>query len=290
MKLSIVTPSYNQAQFIERTIHSVKNQETDGFNIEHVIYDGGSNDGTVDILKKYQSNIKWVSKKDNGQADAVNQGIAATDGEIIGWLNSDDIYYPDAFIKVMRFFKEHPEVDVVYGKASHIDKDDVEFESYPTESWDFDRLQFHCIICQPALFFRRSVVGRFGSLNAALNYCMDYEYWLRLAKGGAKFYYLEEKLAGSRMYADNKTLGSRVKVHHEINDMFKEAFGSVPDRWLFNYAHAKIDENNDKTTAPKLYTFKVAYCSILSALKWNGSVTKAMREMTFNWLRDSFKK
>jgi len=284
MKISIITPSYNQGQYIERTIESVNVQRQSNFEIEHVVFDGGSTDNTVAILKKHEALLKWVSKKDKGQTDAVNQGILATDGEIIGWLNSDDIYYPDAVAKAVKYFNENPEVEVVYGKASHIDENDVEFESYPTEPWDFDRLQFHCIICQPALFFRRSVVNRFGTLDETLNYCMDYEYWLRLAKGGAKFAYLEEKLAGSRMYAENKTLGSRVKVHIEINDMFKEKFGVVPDRWLYNFAHAKTDAKYDKLIQPQKYTLIVALTSLWAAISWNKKVTKAMCKMTWDWV------
>lgn len=94
MKVSIVTPSYNQGQFIERTLQSVASQTAPGVAIEHVVFDGGSTDDTVAILKRFSPPVRWVSKKDKGQTDAVNQGICATDGEIIGWLNSDDIYYP----------------------------------------------------------------------------------------------------------------------------------------------------------------------------------------------------
>ena len=286
MKISIITPSYNQGQFIERTIESVNTQRQPDFDLQHVVFDGGSTDNTVTILKKHEAFLNWVSKKDKGQTDAVNQGIVATDGEIIGWLNSDDIYYPDAVAKVVKFFNENPEVDVVYGKASHIDENDVEFESYPTEPWDFDRLQFHCIICQPALFFRRSVVNQFGTLNESLNYCMDYEYWLRLAKGGAKFAYLEEKLAGSRMYAENKTLGSRVKVHIEINDMFKEKFGITPDRWLVNYAHAKADEKFDRKQ--KIYVLSVSIHALLASVKWNKKITKYLINLIIDWNKKAY--
>jgi glycosyltransferase involved in cell wall biosynthesis len=257
MKFSIVTPSYNQGEFIERTLQSVAGQSAPGLEIEHVVFDGGSTDNTVEVLKHFDPPVRWVSKKDKGQTDAVNQGIRATDGEIIGWLNSDDIYYPGAIARVVEYFEIHPEIDVVYGKADHIDVYDNAFESYPTEAWDFERLQETCFICQPALFFRRRVVEIFGLLDESLNYCMDYEYWLRLGKAKVRFAYLEEKLAGSRLYADNKTLGDRVKVHKEINDMFKVLFGKVPDPWLFNYAHVVADQHYSRNGNETLFAVQV---------------------------------
>lgn len=282
MKVSVVTPSYAQGQFIERTLQSVAIQG--GAEIEHVVFDGGSTDSTVAVLQSFLPAVRWVSKKDNGQTDAVNQGIRATDGEIIGWLNSDDVYYPGAIAKVVTFFKANPNVDVVYGMADHIDLHDVAFEQYPSEPWDFERLKETCFICQPALFFRRRVAEQHGLLDESLNYCMDYAYWLRLGKAGVQFAYLKEKLAGSRLYADNKTLGSRVKVHREINDMFKTLFGRVPDRWLFNYAHTMIKRPN-AGTGQKFSALKIGVVSIASALKWNQVVSKSMLKTLYTWLK-----
>lgn len=275
MKVSIITPSYNQGQFIERTLQSVASQT--GAVIEHVVFDGGSADNTVEVLRNFSPPVRWVSKKDKGQTDAVNQGIRATDGEIIGWLNSDDIYYPGAVARVVEYFDRHPEIDVVYGMADHIDLDDKAFESYPTEPWDFKRLQETCFICQPALFFRRRVVVQHGLLDESLNYCMDYEFWLRLGKAGARFGYLEEKLAGSRLYADNKTLGARVKVHKEINDMFKKKFGKVPDSWLLNYAHALVESKTDREKSPRWFIIKLIISTFVAAWYWNRKISAEMK-------------
>ncbi|MHC2632050.1 glycosyltransferase involved in cell wall biosynthesis [Bradyrhizobium liaoningense] len=193
MKVSVVTPSYNQGQFIRRTLESVASQG--GAEIEHVVFDGGSTDDTVEVLKRFGNGIRWTSEKDKGQTDAVNKGLRATDGEIIGWLNSDDIYYTDAIARVVAFFETHPDVDVIYGMADHIDLVDYAFEAYPTEPWNFERLRDTCFICQPAAFFRRRVVEQHGLLDESRNFCMDYEYWLRLGKAGVRFAYLEQKLA-----------------------------------------------------------------------------------------------
>ena len=283
MKVSIITPSYNQGKFIERTLRSVADQT--GAEIEHVIFDGGSTDNTVEILDRFRPPVRWISKKDNGQTDAVNQGICATDGEVIGWLNSDDVYYPGTIARVVNYFTAHPDVDVVYGMADHIDLEDRAFETYPSERWSLDRLQETCFICQPALFFRRRVVEQHGLLDESLNYCMDYEYWLRLGKAGVRFGYLEEKLAGSRLYADNKTLGARVRVHKEINNMFKKLFGKVPDRWLFNYAHAAVEATMSRDNYPKFFVVKMGVISVLSSLKWNKNISLEMYKTLCGWMR-----
>jgi len=282
MKISIITPSYNQGQFIERTLQSVASQAVSGFEIEHVVFDGGSTDNTVEILKNFSPAVRWVSKKDKGQADAVNQGIRATDGEIIGWLNSDDVYYPGAIARVVAYFKAHPEVDVVYGMADHIDMYDQAFEIYPTAPWDYDRLLEACYICQPALFFKRKVIESHGLLDESLSYCMDYEYWLRLGMKGLCFTYLEEKFAGSRLYADNKTLGSRLKVHKEINDMFKKMLGKVPDCWLYNYAHVVMGDRLGISTNRSIKAkLELRLRSFLAALRWNHGITPAMKKTLF---------
>lgn len=284
MKVSIVTPSYNQGQFIERTLQSVASQSAPRLEIEHVVFDGGSTDNTVEVLKGFSPPVRWVSKKDKGQTDAVNQGICATEGEIIGWLNSDDIYYPGAIARVVAFFEANPEIDVVYGMADHIDLEDHAFEAYPSEPWDMERLKETCFICQPALFFRRRTVDNHGLLDESLNYCMDYAYWLRLGKAGVRFAYLEAKLAGSRLYAENKTLGARVKVHREINDMLKNLFGKVPDSWLLNYAHAVVEAKLNRDATPRRFVLEIGLRAVFSAVRWNRSISVAMRKEIKRWI------
>ena len=286
MKLSIVTPSFNQGPYIERTLLSVLSQNWSP--IEYVIFDGGSTDETVDILTKYNGKIRWQSAPDKGQADAVNKGIQATGGDIIGWLNSDDIYYPGAFRTVMDYFAAHPQADVVYGMADHIDPNDIPFEEYPTEPWNFDRLKSICFICQPALFFRRRLVAQHGPLDETLHYCMDYEYWLRLGAAGARFAYLPQKLAGSRLYNDNKTLRARVKVHAEINDMLRRKLKCVPDRWLYNYAHAVVDRRYDRDRHPKWYALQLGLRSLMAAMYWNAKISPDMRRTTLSWVSHTF--
>lgn len=239
MKVTIITPSFNQGKYIEKTINSVLSQNI--LDLEYIVMDGGSTDETIDILHKYSDKIIWKSEKDRGQTDAVNKGIRKSTGDIIGWLNSDDIYYPNAINKVLDVFSKNPQINVVYGNAYHIDKEDKVIEEYYTEDFDYERLKEVCFICQPSLFFRKQVIEKYGYLDDSLQFCMDYDYWLRVGKGEI-FYYLDEFIAGSRLYEDNKTLGCRRLVHEEMLLMQEKNLGKAHPRWIFNLAHVIVDE------------------------------------------------
>ncbi|NJK36162.1 MAG: glycosyltransferase [Oscillatoriales cyanobacterium SM2_2_1] len=205
---SIVTPSFQQGRFIERTLLSVLQQTFTDW--EYIICDGLSTDETHQILEAYrnQPRLTILQERDRGQSDAVNKGIMHTEGEIVGWLNSDDCYFPETLNRVAQIFRSHPHVQVVYGDADYVDVGDRPLEPYPTAPWSYERLKEECFLCQPAVFFRRELIQRHGMLNPDLCYCLDYELWLRLGRH-TEFYYLPEKLATSRMYGDNKTLGQR---------------------------------------------------------------------------------
>ena len=282
LTMSVITPSYNQGAFIERTIQSVLSQ--DASELDYIVTDGGSTDGTVEILRKYEDHLCWVSEKDDGQADAVNKGIRMTGGAILGWLNSDDIYYPGAVRSVLNYFADHPEIDMVFGNANHIDANDCILEPYPTEPWDVARLREVCFLCQPAVFFRRSVVDRHGGLDATLRYCMDYEYWLRLAHQGIRVARLAQVLAGSRLHAATKTLGSRVKCHREINDMMRKHCGRVPERWLFNYAHTVLDENGVPRSRRLRFALGLSVVSCYASLRWNRRLSRELMRTTSQWV------
>lgn len=230
MKISVITPSFNQGEFLERTILSVISQDCP--DLEYIVMDGGSTDQSVDIIKKYQHSIAhWTSEKDGGQTDAVNKGFSAATGDILGWLNSDDIYYPQTLMTVANYFNSHPECDVIYGMADYIDADDNFISEYPTRSWSYSELKSWCFICQPSVFFRRTVYEKFGPLDDALNFCMDYEYWLRCGRE-KPFIHLQEKLAASRLHSENKTIGSRPAVLEEVVRMLFDKYHHVDRRWL----------------------------------------------------------
>ena len=185
MKISIITPSYNQAQFIERTILSVLNQEYK--NVEYIVMDGGSTDGTLEILQKYSDRIKWSSEKDGGQSDAINKGLAMATGDIVAYLNSDDTYEPDTFAKMVDFFEHNPDKNWVYGKCKIINENDHEirkpitaYKNLLLRKFSYAKLLSENFISQPATFWKRELHSQFGFFDESEHFCMDYEFWLRI--------------------------------------------------------------------------------------------------------------
>lgn len=287
MKISIVTPSFNQGAYIERTIRSVLDQPHD--QLDYRVVDGGSQDSTLDILRRHEDHLIWSSEPDRGQASAVNRGILETDGEIIGWLNSDDVYVPECIPAVLEAFSSDAGIDVIYGNADHIDEEDQILEPYPVENWNQDRLGETCFICQPATFFRRRVIDRFGLLDESLVFCMDYEFWIRLAQAGARFERLPMVLAGSRMYPSNKTMRYRRRVHLEVNHMLVRRLGHVPAPWIFSFAHAWADDYCPRQRRLP-YVLLVALATWWASLRWNKMISPEVRQTTRDWLAGAYRR
>lgn len=268
MKISIITPSFNQGIFIERTIKSVLTQNIP--DLEYIVLDNQSQDETLAILHRYAERLHYISEQDRGQAHAVNKGLSLATGDIIGWLNSDDIYYPDTLSKVLNYFAKHENIDVVYGDAYHINENDEIISPYPTEHWNFDRLKKTCFLSQPAVFFRRHIVSQIGFLDESLHFCMDYEYWLRLAMMGASFGYLPEVLAGSRLYPGTKTCSAPIKATFEALAMLKNRIGYVPTDWLVNYAVLLVKERTQQSRLNMQSVFNAWKIAAIHGFKWNG--------------------
>jgi glycosyltransferase involved in cell wall biosynthesis len=239
MRISVIVPSYNHARFIGSTLESVLTQ--DHHDTEVLVHDGASSDGTISILQSYADKIDFVSEKDAGQADAINKGLQRATGEILAYLNSDDIYYPYTLKTVVEYFASHPDCLALYGDAYHLRVDGSIMEPYYTERWSYPRLLQICYLCQPAVFWRREVMERFGLFDATLHYALDYDYWLRVGRE-VEFRYLEGMyLAGSRLHEDTKTLKQRVAVHREILQVASRYAEVAPHNWLMNLAAVTVE-------------------------------------------------
>jgi len=225
-RVSIVTPSYNQADFLEMTIRSVVLQDYP--NLEYIIVDGGSTDGSVDIIRKYEPWItRWVSEEDQGQSHAINKGWRWAKGTILAWLNSDDIYEPGAIEKAVRFLQEHPETGMLYGDCNIIDEDGKVIERCPTRRFDLEALVCNeWFIAQPAVFVRKEVIDRVGDLNEDLHLVMDWELWLRIAMAGVKIRYLQQGIANFRTWASAKTRSQSERSGREKLEVLDSLFSS----------------------------------------------------------------
>lgn len=232
LTFSIVTPSYNQGQFIEETIKSVLSQGGD-FCIDYIVMDGGSTDNSVEIIKKYEQLLKkgkwpikcrgieyrWVSKKDRGQSDAINKGFSMARGEIGAWLNSDDYYNKGALSAVVDFFQADNSVAMAYGDGYVIDSGVNERKPYIAEPlFDLWKLiHLYDFILQPSVFMKLEALKSAGFLNERLHYIMDWELWIRLSRYG-KILHIPKKLSYARVYFEAKTQSGGIKRWKEIRE------------------------------------------------------------------------
>jgi glycosyltransferase involved in cell wall biosynthesis len=225
-------------RFLEQTILSVLEQDYP--RIEYIVMDGGSTDGTLDILRKYERSLHWESEPDRGAADAVNRGFALGQGEILGFLNADDLYYPGAVSAAVRSLQENPEAAGVYGDAWWIDENGARIAPYPVRDFDRRLLERECFICQPASFFRRSPFESAGGLDPDLRLTFDYEFWLRLTRT-YPLRRMDATLADSRMHPATKTLGQREGVFRETFQILKRDCGYVPFQWIYAWLCYRAD-------------------------------------------------
>lgn len=196
--ISIVTPSYNQAAFLARTIESVLAQEYP--RLEYYVYDGGSTDGSQTVIRQYAERLTgWVSEIDHGQADAINKGFRKSTGEILAWLNSDDFYQPGALARVAQAFRENPEAGLIYGNVISVDENGSAFNLQTFGPYDLADLMSFKIISQPGVFFRRSLLEQAGLLDESYHLLLDHHLWLRMARR-APMVYLPETLAAARYH------------------------------------------------------------------------------------------
>lgn len=222
-KISIITPSFNQGRFLEETILSVLNQNYP--NLEYIIIDGGSTDNSKDIIKKYENQITyWISEKDSGQSEAINKGYKKATGDIIAWLNSDDLYTPHTLHEIAAHFTGHPEVDIVYGDVINFLENGKElYVDNQFELLDFfSRISIH----QPSVFWRSEILEDATLLDEELFYCMDYDLWMKLF---LNFRSLKIKKVFSRFreHSDSKTHTRPLDLYTEYQCLVSRFFNSL---------------------------------------------------------------
>jgi len=210
-KISIVTPSYNQAEFLERTILSVLNQNYP--NLEYIIIDGGSTDGSVEIIKKYEKYLSfWVSEKDEGQAYAINKGFKIATGDFLGWQNSDDLYIPSTFWNFVMHIKRKPKAEVIYGNKLCInDSDLVIRKQFYIRPSLFIYKNVGMTICNQSAFFRKKLLEYHGFLDEQLDFAMDHEFFLRLIINKVEMFHDSCLWGASRYHHSSKSCGGNQK-------------------------------------------------------------------------------
>lgn len=228
--VSIVTPSYNQAQYLERTITSVLSQTYP--RLEYYVMDGGSTDGSLEIIRKHAGRLAgWVSERDRGQTDAINKGFGRAKGEIFAWLNSDDTYEPQAVAEAVAYLQSHPQAGMVYGDTHFIDEEDRPLGKFPAAQTDYARLRRGYVhIPQQAAFFRAELWRKVGPLDPTFYFAMDYDLWVRLSKI-APLHYTPRHWANFRIHgaaksdqADERCWPEMLRVHYRE--------GGSPFSWL----------------------------------------------------------
>ena len=277
MRVSVVTPTLNMAPFLRDALDSVLAQ--DHPDVELLVVDGGSTDGTLELLASYGDRVRWVSEPDRGQAHAVNKGFAATSGDVFAFLNADDTYLPGAISAAVRALEADPEIAGVYGEGVHTDRDGRPLGPYPTEPYDPDRLAATCFICQPAAFVRRSAFAAVGGVDERLFYALDHDLWIRMSRAGLRLAAVAEPWATSRMHLGNKTLGARDRALREIIDLLKGHYGYAPVELVWEHACHLGDPDADQFFVPARQGVRAAARTFALGLHHN-------RRRPGRWMRD----
>jgi len=225
--VSIVTPCYNHARFLEAAIRSVLEQNYP--RIEYILVDGGSMDGSVDLIKKYSDRLAWwVSEKDRGQTDAINKGFARATGDILAWINSDDTYEPGAVTAAVNYLQTHPEAGMVYADCNYINEDGRVIGKFPAAQTDLSRLRTGYVhIPQQTMFFRAELWKKLGPLDPSFYFAMDYDLWTRIAQHVELKYLAGQTWANFRIHTSGKTIAAddrcwpeMIRVHYRDGGTF----------------------------------------------------------------------
>lgn len=254
--VSVVMPSLNQARFIDAAIDSVLSQDYP--NIELIVADGGSDDGTVELLGNRQvidRRVRWFSRKDSGPAQAINAALTQIRGTVVGWLNSDDLYTPGAAHRAVDALQANPRWLMVYGHGQHMDATGKPLNNYPTllPSSPVTRFSEGCFICQPTVFFLRSMLILQGKLDENLKTAFDFDYWLRAFLAFRdRIGFVDALQAYSRLHEDCITMRLRRTVILEGMQVLARHLGSAPKEWLLTYVEELLAMQPNQQEAANL--------------------------------------
>lgn len=224
--VSVVTPSFNQARFLEQTIRSVIEQNY--ANLEYLLVDGGSTDGSLDIIHKYSKKIDWwVSEVDNGQAEAINKGLRRTKGEFVAWINSDDHYLPGAIDRAVSTFIQHPSVGLVFGDVLAIDENGQSINQLRYGDWSLLDLMSFRVIGQPSVFMRRSILEQVGFMDTTYHFLLDHHLWIRMGQV-SELCYIPGNLSAARFHPESKNVARAKEFGSEVYRIL-EWMRSQPD-------------------------------------------------------------
>ncbi|MFO0886573.1 MAG: glycosyltransferase family 2 protein [Pirellulales bacterium] len=235
IKLSVVTPSFNQAKYLRATLESIHSQQYP--NLEHWVIDGGSTDGSLEILEEYRRAglLNYISEPDRGQSDAINKGFARISGEVVCWLNSDDLYNPGTLLSVSKFFEDNPDKQLLTGDCNFIDAEGRHLTVFVGSRVSRESLiRVTSLNVQPATFFRRTLLDKVQGLNSSLHYALDYDFWLRMTRHVA-FEYRPQTFASARMHLECKSMRPNHETFlPEVVRCSRQHFGPVylPAYWL----------------------------------------------------------
>jgi glycosyltransferase involved in cell wall biosynthesis len=239
--VTVVSPVYNSANYLEDCILSVLNQTYP--NIEYIIMDGGSTDNTRAIVEKYADKLTFISERDRGQSDAINKGWRRAKGDILAWLNADDIYAPNAVEHAVTYLVNHPDTLWVYGCANFVDEHGQPNNyRYPIFDWNYEKLAtFGCYIVQPTVFLRRQVIDTFGYIDETLHFGMDYEYWLRIGKQYPPAFVPNIRVT-VKIFQDTKSRSGGYKRLQEISAMLaRYGYADLPSTMHHQWVDAVLD-------------------------------------------------
>lgn len=264
--VSVITPSFNSGEFLEETIQSVLSQDYP--NLEYIVMDGGSTDGSLPVLERYQDRLRYISEPDGGASDAINRGFQIARGEILTWIGADDLYLPGAVSAAVEALQEQPAAAVVYGEGYWIDEAGKQLGRYPTVApYSPSMFRKECSICQPAAFLRRAAVESVGGLDDALQSSFDYDLWIRLSRH-CSFHAIPRYLACSRQHRRNKSLGQKRLMFEESIALLQRHYGYVPVQWIYGYM-SYLQDHADQFYTPLRPSAPMYFKSLIVGSRYN---------------------